>query len=108
MSAASDTRRPNERLSGGEPEEFPVIARSEATKQSPARESRRTCRAGDCFVASLLAMTRGRYPLAYVNLFGAWYKFFDHAGFRNFGIGIEPSLEFINLFFSIRKVEGCL
>ena len=34
-----------------------VIARSEATKQSPARESRRTCRAGDCFVASLLAMT---------------------------------------------------
>jgi hypothetical protein len=35
----------------------PVIARSEATRQSPTRRVRRLSRAGDCFVASLLAMT---------------------------------------------------
>ena len=37
---------------------FPVIARSEATKQSPARDAwTERPFAGDCFVASLLAMT---------------------------------------------------
>ena len=66
------TNGPNDRLSG-EPGEFPVIARSEATKQSPTRKSRRTRRAGDCFVASLLAVAGGRCPPAYVSLFGTWY-----------------------------------
>jgi hypothetical protein len=51
------TRRPNDRLSGGELGEIPVIARSEATKQSPARESRCTRRVGDCFVVLLLIPT---------------------------------------------------
>ena len=78
--AAPDyTRCPNDRLSGAELGEIPVIARSKGTTQSPARESRCTRRVGDCLVASLLAMTGGtmtggRYPLAYVNLFGAWYN----------------------------------
>ena len=68
------TRRTNDRFSGGELGEIPVIARSETTTQFPARESWFTRRVGDCFVASLLAMTGGRYPFAYVNLFGAWYN----------------------------------
>src|SRR5580704_11667684 len=32
-----------------------------------------TPRAGDCVVATLLAMTRVRHPLAYANLLRAWY-----------------------------------
>jgi len=42
---------------------FPVITRSEATKQSPARDAwTERPFAGDCFVASLLAMTGGVTP----------------------------------------------